>query len=198
MVDVTRLKQSSCMFAAMLAPDLTVRVEHHPTFTRYGFRGELPLLWTERLAEGLAALGEDIAELRAERASGVWDVMVDVRGAGRVDVLHLLRDTPSRGRPSAPHLLESFDVVRASDQSLELSVRAEDRAVFLAFLLRELRTLALFPSHVSARSRGALADDRLGLVSVGGAAPSEDTARALRSLLHTHTRVAPAVLRAIS
>ena len=27
------------MFAAMLAPDLTVRVEHHPTFTRYGFRG---------------------------------------------------------------------------------------------------------------------------------------------------------------
>ncbi|MBK6578539.1 MAG: hypothetical protein IPG17_20550 [Sandaracinaceae bacterium] len=173
----------------MSPTDLGVHVERTTDLTRYRFEAELPLLWTERLAGGLAALGEDIAELAADRHAGVWKVELSVRGRPNVDLAHLMRDAESRSDGLASHVLDSFQVTRADDGALELVVRALDRPGFLAFLLRELRTLALFPASVKARSIGNLAEDRLQLVSVGGAAPSAETARALAGVLTAHSHV---------
>lgn len=176
------------MVAAMSPSDFAVRIEQLPDLTRFRFEAELPLLWTERLAGGLAALGEDIAELVADRHAGVWDVQLSVRGRPQVDLGHLMRDAEPRAGSADQHKLESFSVHRNDDGGLELVVRALDRPGFLAFLLRELRTLALFPARVKARSVGNLAEDRLLLVSVGGASPSAETARALSAVLTAHSQ----------
>jgi len=168
--------------------ELGVEVERMPGLTRYRFEADLPLLWTERLAGGLAALGEDISELVADRSAGLWSVQLSVRGRPNVDLLHLMRETESRSESLASHMLESFHIGRTEEGALELVVRAPDRPGFLAFLLRELRTLALFPARVKARSVGNLAEDRLLLVSVGGAAPSAETARALAGVLSGHSQ----------
>lgn len=168
--------------------EFAVRIEQLPDLTCFRFEAELPLLWTERLAGGLAALGEDIAELVADRHAGVWDVQLSVRGRPQVDIEHLMRETESRAGTPDGHKLESFSVHRNEDGSLELVVRGQDRPGFLAFLLRELRTLALFPARVKARSVGNLAEDRFLLVSVGGAAPSAETARALAAVLTAHSQ----------
>ena len=173
----------------MSPSDFAVRIEQLPDLTRFRFEAELPLLWTERLAGGLAALGEDIAELVADRHAGVWDVELSVRGRPQVDIEHLMRDAEPRAGSSDGYKVESFTVHRNDDGSLELMVRAQDRPGFLAFVLRELRTLALFPARVKARSVGQLAEDRFLLVSVGGAAPSVETARALSAVLTAHSHV---------
>ena len=174
----------------MSPSDLAIRIEQLPELTRFRFEAELPLLWTERLAGGLAALGEDIAELVADRHAGVWDVELSVRGRSHVDIEHLMRETEPRSGAQDAHKLESFSVHRNDDGSLELMVRAQDRPGFLAFLLRELRTLALFPARVKARSVGSLAEDRFLLVSVGGASPSAETARALSAVFTAHSQTA--------
>jgi hypothetical protein len=111
----------------MSPTDLGVHVERTTDLTRYRFEAELPLLWTERLAGGLAALGEDIAELAADRHAGVWKVEWSVRGRPNVDLAHLMRDAESRSDGLASHVLDSFQVTRADDGALELVVRALDR-----------------------------------------------------------------------
>ncbi|MCB9627093.1 MAG: hypothetical protein H6725_06955 [Sandaracinaceae bacterium] len=175
--------------------EFPVDVAHEPGRTRYRFVAELPLLWTERLAGGLAALGEDIAELVAVHRDGVWDVDLSVRGRPSLDLAHLLRQAEDRAASVGHHWLDRFELERATEGALQLDVRAPDRAGFLAFLLRELRTLALFPSHVIAKSAGLSVVDRFALVSVGGAAPSEGTARALHAVLLGHIRPAPTAAR---
>jgi hypothetical protein len=172
----------------MSPADLAVRIEQLPDLTRFRFEAELPLLWTERLAGGLAAMGADIAELVADRHAGVWDVELSVRGRPQVDLQLLMRETEPPAVGLDTHKVETFSVVRNHDGSLELMVRALDRPGFLAFLLRELRTLALFPARVKARSVGHLAEDRFLLVSVGGASPSAETARALSAVLTAHSQ----------
>jgi hypothetical protein len=151
--------------------------------------GRLVPGWAGTLALGLSHLHVTILRGCACCMSrGRWTAFFDIRalkGAPALEAIDYPALAARREEQAAPVSLrlEKYVLGPIVGGALQLAIRGQDCVGLLGSLLDRLAGLSLFPEEMHVEAHADVAEGRFRIRSIGGFAPSDDTRRALDSLL---------------
>jgi hypothetical protein len=144
--------------------------------------------WMAFLFSGLSKYGASVVSGRGAQKDRQWEarITLDFRSSTTnpelLDYVGLAQLKPSISDPVAPRL-NSYQITRRLDQSLEVALQGPDQLGFLGRVLSRLSLLMLFPIEVEINTLAGTIRDRIILRGIGGAAPSEAAQKSLDILL---------------
>ncbi len=153
--------------------------------------------WVAQLFASLSQLHVSIISGRARQIKGgEWESKfilnfsnssADPKG---LDYSTLAEQTPS-GERGAPPKLSYFEIIRRSDQLIELRLEGPDQIGFLASMLNRVSGLALFPAELEIDTVGGKIKDCIVLRGIADRGPSEAAFQSLDRILRSFMTVTP-------
>jgi hypothetical protein len=144
--------------------------------------------WVAQLFSALAGLRISVVSGEAmQTKGGDWtsSFLLDFSGSA-ADPQHLnfsaFTEQPAGDRPPPPKLTR-FEIVRNTEQLIELRLEGPDQVGFLASILLRVSGLALFPSKLEIDTVAGRIKDAVTLRGIGDRGPSEAAYQSLERML---------------
>lgn len=146
--------------------------------------GSLPIRWADYVLTALSIESISVVDGEAEKKDGRWTVRLGVRALDRPPSASLVLDALDNPRASYPPpcVLDQFflDTDPSHGGTTRLELVAKDRIGFLAAILAELASLALFPVKFRITTELGYVRDQFWLKTLGGREPGYELLAALR------------------
>ena len=157
--------------------------------------------WVAQLFATLSQLHVSIISGRAVQVrGGEWESKFLLNFANstadpkQLDYSALAEQSPT-GERGAPPRLSHFEIVRRSDQLVELRLEGPDQIGFLASILARVSGLALFPSELEIDTIAGQIKDCIVLRGIADRGPSEAAYQSLDRMLRSFLTAVPVGMR---
>ncbi len=157
--------------------------------------------WVAQLFAALSQLHVSILSGRATQVKGgEWESKFVLNFANStadpktLDYSSLAEQSPTGERGAAPKL-SHFEIVRRSDQLVELRLEGPDQIGFLASILARVSGLALFPSELEIDTIAGRIKDCIVLRGIADRGPSEAAYQSLDRMLRSFLTAVPAGMK---
>lgn len=151
-------------------------------------RGRMPHNWIVNLSAGIAGAGVSVERGVARKVSAaIWEGKFELKplafgvDPAGIDYLRYVRTAAAKTDSRALSIDDfTLRLSTASQDAINLEVRADDQPGFLGAFLGRLSFFSLFPEEMVIETAGGKVFDRFRIKGVGGQVPSEVVLTALR------------------